>query len=97
MRFLVWLTFAGVLPVIASKGRREDDSKDAGQFFNPPDSLGSTHNYSTNLVYTIGKPQTIKFTTVYSHYSINLWQQNIGEDSATQGPSIFSMFLEATR
>ncbi|KAI0817245.1 hypothetical protein GGR55DRAFT_619560 [Xylaria sp. FL0064] len=63
--------------------------QDAGQFFNPPNA-DEALDFSANLVYPLGTTQTIKFTTIYQNYAINLWQQIQGERAATRGPSIFS-------
>ncbi|KAI1304512.1 hypothetical protein F5Y03DRAFT_357612 [Xylaria venustula] len=82
MKRLSWLTLVPFVRVVAEQ--------DVGQFFNPPDAVMGTHDYSTNLVYSLGTTQTIKFTTTYRNYAINIWQQTRGEDAATRGPSIFS-------
>ncbi|KAI0014949.1 hypothetical protein F4780DRAFT_766204 [Xylariomycetidae sp. FL0641] len=65
------------------------ESNTVGKFFNPPNTLGPTTDYSTNPVWTIGETQTIKFTTIYQNYTIELWQQDVGKPSATAGPIIF--------
>ncbi|KAI1747978.1 hypothetical protein F4782DRAFT_392173 [Xylaria castorea] len=80
---LIWITLIPFVPVVAGQS--------AGQFFNPPQSVPGTHDYSTNPVYFLGKAQTIKFTTVYPNYQINLWQQTRGQDAATKGPSVFTV------
>ncbi|KAI1374627.1 hypothetical protein F4677DRAFT_425620 [Hypoxylon crocopeplum] len=66
------------------------DSIQVGRFFNPPNALAEpTLNFSTNPVWRVGGVETIKFTTVYSNYTISLWQQNLDGGSASLGPSIF--------
>ncbi|KAI1816982.1 hypothetical protein GGS20DRAFT_583023 [Poronia punctata] len=87
MRLFAWLVSAVVFATTASG---DDHSKDAGQFFNPPDAVDGTHDYSANPVYELGEIQTIKFTTIYPNYKINIWQQKLGENAATIGPIIFS-------
>lgn len=91
MRLSLWLLSAAAFVVIAAKN---EDSKLAGQFFNPPDAVHGTRDFSMNPVYILGETQTIKFTTIYPNYEINLWQQILGQDAARVGPSIFSMFDE---
>lgn len=59
-----------------------------GKFFTPPQS-GDNRDYSNDRIYRIGEVETIKFTTVYSNYSIKLWQQDIGGGGSTDGLTIF--------
>lgn len=80
----VWLAVTALLSLVAA-----DDSEAAGQFFNPPDAVDGTHDYSTNPIYALNDKQTIKFTTVYQNYKIDLWQQHPHEDEATGGPTVF--------
>ncbi|KAI0122161.1 hypothetical protein F4814DRAFT_200711 [Daldinia grandis] len=67
----------------------QQDSLKVGKFFNPPNALDGPTDYATNPVWTLGEIQTIKFTTTYSNYTIDLWQQSREGDSASAGPSIF--------
>ncbi|OTB17959.1 hypothetical protein K445DRAFT_315710 [Daldinia sp. EC12] len=69
--------------------RAQQDSLKVGKFFNPPNAIDGPTDYATNPVWTLGEVQTIKFTTTYSNYTIDLWQQSPGGNSATAGPSIF--------
>ncbi|KAI8628538.1 hypothetical protein F5Y19DRAFT_438200 [Xylariaceae sp. FL1651] len=87
MQSLAWLALAALYPVVASG----DDSNAAGQFFTPPNAVHGSYDYSKNPVYVLGEIQTIKFTTIYPNYAINLWQQILGEGAAIKGPSIFSV------
>lgn len=80
----VWLAVTALLSLVAA-----DDSEAAGQFFNPPNAVDGTHDYSTNPIYVLGDKQTIKFTTVYQNYKIDLWQQQPHQDAATAGPTVF--------
>ncbi|KAK5637082.1 hypothetical protein RRF57_012794 [Xylaria bambusicola] len=82
VKLLLWLTLMPFVSVVAKQ--------EAGQFFNPPDAIEGTHDYSDNPVYSLGSTVTIKFTTIYRNYAINLWQQTRGQNAATRGPSIFS-------
>lgn len=59
-----------------------------GQFYRPP-SPGPNGDFSQNLVWHLGETQNIRFTTTYTDYTINLWQENSDSNSGTQGPSIF--------
>ncbi|KAI2782917.1 hypothetical protein F4815DRAFT_442905 [Daldinia loculata] len=67
----------------------QQDSLKVGKFFNPPNALDGPTDYSTNPVWTLGEIQTIKFTTTYSNYTIDLWQESRDGGSASAGPSIF--------
>ncbi|KAI0972728.1 hypothetical protein F4678DRAFT_460293 [Xylaria arbuscula] len=82
MKRLFWHTLVPFVRVAAEQ--------DVGQFFNPPDAVMGTHDYSTNPLYSLGTTQTIKFTTIYRNYAINIWQETQGENAAIRGPSIFS-------
>ncbi|KAL7626955.1 hypothetical protein AAE478_003730 [Parahypoxylon ruwenzoriense] len=76
--------------IIISVAVSAQESLAVGRFFNPPNALAKPSlNFSTNPVWTIGAVETIKFTTVYSNYTINLWQQHQNGASATIGPTIF--------
>lgn len=66
-----------------------DDSEGAGQFFNPSIAGDGTRDHSTNPIYVLGEKQTIKFTTVYQNYKIDLWQQEPHQAAATRGPTVF--------
>ncbi|KAI0456515.1 hypothetical protein F5B21DRAFT_468015 [Xylaria acuta] len=79
---LIWVASISFVRVVAGEY--------AGQFFNPPQAA-RTHDYSANPVYFLGKNQTIKFTTTYANYAINLWQEILGQDGSLGGPSIFSV------
>ncbi|KAI1740074.1 hypothetical protein F4680DRAFT_419611 [Xylaria scruposa] len=79
---LIWIASITFVPIVAGQS--------AGQFFNPPKAVEGTHDYSTNPVYMLGETQTIKFTTTYSSYSINLWQEILGQGAASKGQGIFS-------
>jgi hypothetical protein len=64
-------------------------AQDAGFFLNPP--VGSNQNdFAFDPVWILGETQTIQWTTIFSNYSITLWQQNLAGGSATAGPSILS-------
>ncbi|KAJ2996243.1 hypothetical protein NUW58_g1043 [Xylaria curta] len=78
MRVLLCLVLAEFVPIVAQRA--------SGQFFNPPDA----NKGEETPVYYLGKTQTIKFTTIYPNYAINLWQENPGGGSAVRGPAIFS-------
>ncbi|KAI0851834.1 hypothetical protein F5Y00DRAFT_229370 [Daldinia vernicosa] len=69
--------------------RAQQESLKVGKFFNPPNALDGPTDYSTNPVWTLGEIQTIKYTTTYSNYTIDLWQESRDGGSATAGPSIF--------
>ncbi|KAI0184541.1 hypothetical protein EV127DRAFT_486010 [Xylaria flabelliformis] len=79
---LIWIALTQFVPIVAGQS--------PGQFFNPPKAVEGTHDYSTNPVYLLGETQTIKFTTGYSNYSINLWQEILGQGAASKGQGIFS-------
>lgn len=82
--FFSLLTLLAVLvgsPVVSAQ-----DSP--GRFFNPADS-GPASDFSEDAIWRVGETQTIKFTTTYSSYTIDLWQQDTQGGSASQGPSIF--------
>lgn len=73
-----------IIPTVSS-----EDTTPWGDWFNPPRSLGPTVDYSTNPVYVVGDTTELHWTTVYSNYSIALWQQNPGGVYATLGPVIY--------
>ncbi|KAJ8128455.1 hypothetical protein O1611_g5179 [Lasiodiplodia mahajangana] len=75
--------------VLLSVAAAQGTSKDVGQFFNPPNAVTGSHNYSANHVYHLGQKQTIKFTTVYQNYKIDLWQQRPNENAGSLGPAVF--------
>ncbi|CAJ2507257.1 Uu.00g084430.m01.CDS01 [Anthostomella pinea] len=82
----MWLAAATLLSMVSA----QQDSLKVGKFFNPPNADAEpTTDFSSNPVWTIGDTQSIKYTTVYQNYTIALWQQNIGQGSATLGPVIF--------
>ncbi|KAI1469582.1 uncharacterized protein F4812DRAFT_458116 [Daldinia caldariorum] len=81
------LAFVAVLA--ASAVRAQQESLKVGKFFNPPNAIDGPADYSTNPVWTLGEVQTIKFTTTYSNYTIDLWQESPAGNSASAGPSIF--------
>ncbi|KAI4866930.1 hypothetical protein F4820DRAFT_446626 [Hypoxylon rubiginosum] len=84
--FFSLLTLLAVLvgsPVVSAQ-----DSP--GRFFNPADS-GPASDFSEDAIWRVGETQTIKFTTTYSSYTIDLWQQDTQGGSASQGPSIFQV------
>jgi hypothetical protein len=41
-------------------------------------------------VWTVGDVQSITYETEFSEYTIALWQKNSSEDTARQGPIIYS-------
>jgi len=87
--FLFFLLCIAIHSVIA---------QDIGQFFNPPIAIDKQPNFNSNPVYTVGETQLIKWTTIYSNYSINIWQESLAQDenhSAKQGPAIFQTELGA--
>ncbi|KAI8966200.1 hypothetical protein F5Y11DRAFT_309658 [Daldinia sp. FL1419] len=81
--------FALVAALATSTVRAQQESLKVGKFFNPPNALDGPTDYATNPVWTLGEVQTIKFTTTYSNYTIDLWQQDKNGNSAMAGPSIF--------
>ncbi|KAI1124005.1 hypothetical protein F5Y10DRAFT_269548 [Nemania abortiva] len=84
MKLFIWVAMPAILSAAA-----QDSSEDVGQFFSPPNAVTDTHDYSTNPVYLLGQKQTIKFTTVYQNYKIDLWQQRPYQDAASLGPTVF--------
>ncbi|KAB5546924.1 hypothetical protein GE09DRAFT_1190812 [Coniochaeta sp. 2T2.1] len=68
------------------------DSVFWGTWVNPPASIGPTIDYSTHPVYTVGQTTELHWITVYSNYSIALWQQHPGGGWATLGPIIYQTF-----
>ncbi|KAI0132648.1 hypothetical protein BJ170DRAFT_691786 [Xylariales sp. AK1849] len=61
-----------------------------GQFFKPPNRPDKAdYDFSNNEVYTIGEIETIQWTTTYSGYTIDLYQQALTQHSAARGPTIF--------
>ncbi|KAI1801593.1 hypothetical protein F4811DRAFT_452067 [Daldinia bambusicola] len=80
---------AVVAVLAASAVRAQQESLKVGKFFNPPNAIDGPADYSTNPVWTLGEVQTIKFTTTYSNYTIDLWQESSAGNSASAGPSIF--------
>ncbi|KAI0470321.1 hypothetical protein F4859DRAFT_522798 [Xylaria cf. heliscus] len=79
---LIWITSISFAPVVVGQS--------VGQFFSPPPYGSTTDDNSANPVYALGDTQTIKFTTTYSDYAINLCQVNWGDGTSTLGPSVFS-------
>ena len=66
-------------------------AQDAGFFLNPPvGNLTTQNDFTFNPVWILGETQTIQWTTVFSNYSITLWQQSLAGGSATAGPAILS-------
>ena len=59
-------------------------------FINPPDS-GTTGVYTSDVTYVLGSTQNITWTTVYTNYSITLWQEGLDQNGAQQGVSVFGM------
>ena len=57
-------------------------------FVNPPDS-GTTGVYTSDVTYILGTTQNITWSTVYSNYSITLWQEGLNQNGAQRGVSIF--------
>jgi hypothetical protein len=60
---------------------------EGGSFFNPPLGTDSSNNF--NPVWIVGQTQHIQWTTTLSNFTIFLYQQ-VGLNSATQGPGLFS-------
>ncbi|KAI0180866.1 hypothetical protein GGR52DRAFT_8768 [Hypoxylon sp. FL1284] len=58
-----------------------------GSFFDPP-GYGDNDDSPADEVWEIGETKTIKFTTVYSSYKIELWQQSVSGE-VDPGPAIF--------
>ncbi|KAI0104274.1 hypothetical protein GGR51DRAFT_572737 [Nemania sp. FL0031] len=85
MALAVWVAMTLLLLITSARAT----SKDAGQFFSPPNAVTGTHDYSTNPVYHLGQKQTIKFTTIYQNYKIDLWQQRLHKNAASVGPAVF--------
>jgi hypothetical protein len=58
-----------------------------GFFVNPP--AGTDQNdLTTNPVWNQGDTQTIEWVTIFSNWSITLWQQSLSGGSAAEGPGI---------
>jgi hypothetical protein len=64
-------------------------AQSAGFFLNPPVGTNQ-NNFAFDPVWILGETQTIQWTTIFSNYSITLWQQNLAGGSATAGPAILS-------
>jgi hypothetical protein len=64
-----------------------------GQFFNPPIATIEQPNFDSNPVWILGETQPIQWTTIYSKYSIAIWQQALFGGSAEEGPVIFRMLI----
>lgn len=64
-------------------------------FINPPDS-GSARVYTSDITYILGTTQNITWSTVYSSYSITLWQENSYQGGAQKGVSIFGRTCRTT-
>ncbi|KAG9230995.1 hypothetical protein BJ875DRAFT_487427 [Amylocarpus encephaloides] len=69
---------------------RGTTAQDIGHFSNPPTG-GKVLNFRENLVWTIGDKQTIKWTSIYDSFNIELWQQNLATGAGLLGPSIFAI------
>ncbi|KAI1261445.1 hypothetical protein F5Y18DRAFT_205201 [Xylariaceae sp. FL1019] len=79
MKTFTYLVLSNLVPIVASA---------SGQFYFPPASEAN-ENFSENPVYVIDDTSTIKYTTTSQDYSINVYQQNLEENSADIGPALF--------
>ena len=59
------------------------------QFFQPPNTGGGNNDYSENQVYQVNTILPVSWATKYVSYQFELWQQAIGGNSATKGPTIY--------
>ncbi|RKU44634.1 hypothetical protein DL546_007401 [Coniochaeta pulveracea] len=80
----LWLFFVTVA--------RSADVSSPAQWLNPPNSIGPTTDYSTNPVYIVGETTELHWTTVYTNYSIALWQEDRSGSWAKLGPIIYQTF-----
>ncbi|KAI0144528.1 hypothetical protein GGR57DRAFT_481768 [Xylariaceae sp. FL1272] len=82
MRTSIRLVLASLISVVTSVST-------AGTFYSPPESEAN-QDFSNNPIYVIDQDQTIKYTTFFENYTINLWHQSLTGQSAKPGPAVFS-------
>ncbi len=66
-------------------------AQNVGTFFNPPPAVNNQQGIQSNPTWAVGQTQSIQWTTIYSNYTIVLWQQAIEQNLAHKGPSIFGV------
>jgi hypothetical protein len=77
--FILLFFVFDLLPVV-------DAQTDAQNFFVNPTLPGPNQAFSANPAWDVGSTQTIKWSSNYENFTINLWQQDLGFQGAALGP-----------
>ena len=72
-------TFAFCLLFCSLVGKALGGESD-GYFVNPPPAAGDK-DYSQNKIYSIGETIELQWITDFTHTSLNLWQQNLSDNT----------------